>query len=250
MKRTIYISRDIVKDAILSNDKLEALAFALQIKMAYISSMVNKENITDIMSSFHMGHIKLSRLMCNAEKFGYTRNLNGYIIANKLHAKKQIKFKIEVTQKLHKHIDIVKLIQKLAMLDHINKVDFINNTLIQATDTKNDYKSRKCAVKKLYKYVSTIPTEKIRLSYARLAQVCNINKNNAILLMKDLVKSGVVSKTHTFIKTNLKISIGNNYQYQYNNSYNRGYLRKIDGLFHIQLSNVYSINNSGIVAYY
>lgn len=245
MKRVLYLSINNAKEAIQSKDRLEALAFAIQIKTAFVSSRLHKDHINTLKSKFNVGYDRLVRMIENGLRYGYLKRSNGFILANKLYEKKDICIKINLDQKIYSNNQIKELIQRSVILDHINKVDFINNTLIQTTDTKKGYKARKRAVKKLYKYVRTIPTELIRLSYIRIAQIANITRQKAIEFISIMVQKGIISKKCTFIRTNIKADHKDKaVQLTYKDNSNRGYLRKIDQNYFIQLSNVYSVTSN------
>lgn len=243
--RTLYLSINNAKESIQSVDRLEALAFAIQIKTAFVSSRLNNDQINTLKSKFNVGYDRLVRMIENGLKYGYLRRSNGFIISNKLYGPKDIVIRLDLEQKIYSNNQIKELIQRSVILDHINKVDFINNTLIQTTDMKKGYKARKYAVKKLYKYVRTIPTELIRLSYIRISEIANITRQKAIEFINIMVLKGIISKKYTFIRTNMKADHKDKaVQLSYKENMNRGYLRKIDQNYFIQLSNVYSITSN------
>lgn len=242
MERKIYLSISKAKEAIKSKDRLEAFAFAVQIKGLYVSSVLKNTEKVKLKSKFNVGHIKLTRLIENGLKYGYLREFNGFLIASKLYEQNELVIALNFNSEksLYSNNEIKGLIQRSVIIDHINKVEFLNNTICMTTDPKANYKDRRKAVKKLYRYVKSISGELIGISYDRLAKVANISRQKAIKFVKILVSKGVISKTLTFIETGIDaISKDKSVQTIYKNGEHCGFLRKINYMYYLQMSNTY-----------
>ena len=245
MKRIIYLSIPKAAASIQSKDRVEALAFAIQIKAAYVSSNT-RYNKTELKAMFHIGHIKLSKLIKTAIEHNYVRIENGYIIANRI-KDDGLNIKLPIEQKIYTNKQIVELIQKSVILNHISKITFLNDTNRQAGDSKLSYKERRKAINTIYKYAVKMPEGLIGLSYIRIAQICNITRLKAIELVKELLGAKVITRTFNFIKTGIKCAVNDkNEQLQYKNAGQNGYLRKIDGNFCIQSSNIFGLVVEGM----
>jgi len=245
MKRKIYLSISKASASIQSKDRVEALAFAIQIKGLYVSSMLTNTQKSKLKEKFNIGHEKLSRLIENGLKYGYLREFNGFLIANKLYAKCELVITLDFNSELplYSNKQIKELIQRAIIINQINKVEYLNNTIQKTTDKKLHWKQRKLAMKKLYRYVRTISGEFIGISYDRLAEVAGITRLKAIEFIKVLVDKGVINKKLTFIATGINaISKDKSIQHSYKSGENCGYLRKINSMYFLQLSNTYSVN--------
>ena len=79
----------------------------------------------------------------------------------KMYSEKELVIRLDFNSKesLCNNNMIKSLIQKTVIIDHINKISFINDTIYTVKNCKVSYKQRKAAIKKLYKYAVNIPNE-------------------------------------------------------------------------------------------
>jgi len=257
--RTIKLSISQAKLAVQSKSRLEALAFAIQIKGMYVSSCLMDCSSSDksikyskLKEQFHLGHDKIKRIIKNGIEYKYIRFENGKLIANKMYSEKELIIRLDFNSKesLYNNNQIKSLIQKTVIIDHINKISFINDTIYTVKNCKVSYKQRKTAMKKLYKYAVNIPNELIGLSYDSISKIANVNKNKAIFYIKELVSKNVINKSVNLIFTGIKAkSKDKSIQIEYKKNGNSGYLRKINYMYYIQSSNIYSISNFSLIKY-
>ena len=257
--RTIKLSISEAKQAIQSKSRLEALAFAIQIKGMYVSSCLMDCSSSDksikyskLKEQFHLGHAKIKRIVNNAVEYGYIRFENGRLIANKLYSTKEFVIRLNISSKesLVNNTKVKSLIQKTVILEHINKISFINDTIYTVKSSKVPYKEKKLAMKKIYKYALTIPNELIGLSYDRISKIANVNKNKAISFIKDLINRNIINKKINLICTGINAKPKDkSIQIEYKKNGNNGYLRKLNYMYYIQESNIYSICDYNLIEY-
>lgn len=88
-KRTIYVSIPMVREAMQSKERTEALAFAMFIKMVHVNSIL-KGSIRSQKSTLHIGQNVLERAKTNAIKFGYiTKDEHGNYTALPIRGEKR-----------------------------------------------------------------------------------------------------------------------------------------------------------------
>lgn len=257
--RTIKLSILEAKQAIQSKSRLEALAFAVQIKGMYVSSCLMDCSSSDksikyskLKEQFHLGHAKIKRIINNAIEYGYIRFENGRLIANKLYSTKEFIIRINISSKesLINNSKVKSLIQKTVIIEHINKISFINDQIYTVKHREISYKKKKKAMKKLYEYALTISDDLIGISYNTFCKVANINKNKAISFIKDLISHNVITKSLNFICTGIKAkSKDKTIQIEYKKNGHNGYLRKMNYMYYIQGSNIYSISNFNLIKF-
>lgn len=257
--RTIKLSITEAKKAIQSKSRLEALAFAVQIKSMYVSSCLmdcsssNKSiKYSKLKEQFHLGHAKIKRIIQNAIEFGYIRFENGRIIANKLYSEKEFVIRISISNKesFINNNKVKSLIQKSVIIEHINKVSFINDQIYTVKNRKSSYKERKRSIRKLYQYALNISDELVGVSYNTFCKIANVNKNKAISFIKELVSKNIITKSLNLICTGIKAkSKDKSVQLEYKKNGNQGYLRKMNYMYYIQGSNIYSISNFNLIKF-
>ena len=264
----MYLSLNILEEAVQSKSRLEALAFCMQVKGVYSSSALHytrargdRSHLEAVCRVFSIGKVKLSRLIKNGLKYGYLRQEGDLIIANKITAKDyKININIESYNKANDNIRIQKMLQKAFIVNHIRKVEYVAHTFIRARGRITDLKQLKSRKKNIARWEKELErcgvkkNSKVsgRISYETLAGKCNITRQRAILLVNELIEEGIISKEYFFKEQKVFFEKNELADKIYldkvqGNSRQRGYLRRFFnpitnkiGLF-IQLSNIYRV---------
>lgn len=250
----IWFSLNLAKEDIASKDKLEALAFCVSIKAMYVSSTLMSADITSIMKTFHIGHIKAKRILSNAIRFGYIKIENGSIIVSRIKEERSFNIKLSTKNKsIYLKLDNVKkIIQQSILLNHIkkqNKVEDIQRIVTTAKNTKHiskkDYALYKKAVKDLKRYAVDEKKCFYGLSYNKIASLLSISKDRAIQLINIMVSDGTLNKkvSSKELICSKKESSNTAYEFfkaKFNNSF--VFITR-NGAIYKQESNCYRLNN-------
>ena len=90
--RKLRVSTSILREVAGNKDAIDALAFAMLIKQAYVSSVVVNATISNLKQKFGMGSDKLRKVLSSCIKFGFIRREGKDIIANRLHGNKSLTY--------------------------------------------------------------------------------------------------------------------------------------------------------------
>lgn len=129
--RCIHYSIFHVKEILGDKSRMDAYAFALQIKARFTSSALKDKNTTykHLKKLFNMGDIKLKRCLSDAEKYGYIRREGGLIIANKLYTEFDLVDTLEIDEKnFIRHSEILKKFRRSIFLNKIKIVQYASDT--------------------------------------------------------------------------------------------------------------------------
>lgn len=188
--RKLNIDRLILEDAIQSKASLEALAFAVSIKLNYVSSHVKKSTTLYLKNSFKAGQTKLHRAYKNALNLSYVRTKGNDIVANKLYSSFT-----HLSIELEKGLSLSQIeteLRLLALAHHIQKQNKVNS-LQKKTRSPRHSKELRAVKNRLKKWNCT---EEVfdGLSYARIANLLSISKCKAIELIQELIDRQKITK--------------------------------------------------------
>ena len=213
MRRSIYISIDEAAQAVRSKEMLEGLAFAVMMKMAFISSRVNNPTNRNLIRIFHMGSAKTARVLKNAIANGYVRRDGKSIVA--LPVKSAGEYTCRFTFDFPtdgccpmRIADVISGIRAAIVLNHVKKQNDCGNTY-KALTTGFDEDGRRISysrLKRMYRRTtSMLPSQSFRrgLSNARVMQLTNTKRYSERKLMGLLLAKGVIQKDEQFEETGI-----------------------------------------------
>lgn len=210
MIRTLRLSVKVANEAVSSKERLEALAFAMMIKLTFVSSSVQSPTYDRLRSIFGMGNAKLKRLITNGLKYGYLKRVNGALYATPIKEvgfNEYLKFPFKTASFLpevkcsFKHKDIKNKIRSTVIQNHIRKQTECNVTIKKASAPKNANQlrsaKRKLKRKRCKEFVC------YGLSNKRLSEVSNSSLYATKVVMKGLVSFGILRANKEYIETDI-----------------------------------------------
>ena len=186
MKRSIYISISEASFAVRSKERLEGLAFAVMVKMAFLSSRVNNPTNRNLMRIFHMGSAKTARVLKNALDGGYVRRDGKSIVACPVKSAGEytcrFSFDVPTDGECPMRIaDVIRGIRAAIVLNHVKKQNDCGNTY-KALTTGFDEDGRRIPygrLKRMYRRTSSmLPSQSFQrgLSNSRIMQLTNTKR--------------------------------------------------------------------------
>ena len=213
MKRYIYISVSEAARAVRSKDMLEGLAFAVMIKMAFLSSRVNNPTNRNLMRIFRMGSAKTARVLRNAIDNGYVRRDGKSIVACPVKADGdfvcRFSFDVPTNGECPKRISaVISGIRAAIVLNHVKKQNDCGNTFNALTTGKdeNGYYIPYNRMKSLYRRkIRMSLTQSFRrgLSNGRIMQLTNTKRYSERKLLGAMLHSGVIQRQEVIEDTGI-----------------------------------------------
>lgn len=244
----IYLSISESKVASQDKERLEALSFAILIKLNFNSSAIKYSNIRYCKELFHIGTTRIMRILKNGYKYGYLKKIDNTIIACKI--KKENDFNIIIkrnnTYKDNKKIiykinDIVDLVRKSVLVNHITKQNNCSDTYKR----QEGYKGRSKARNKVLKLCRTQKAYN-GLSNKRIMEITNTKLYRARKIIHSLVDDKIISRNEVNIKTSIspKNFNRNSANFWFKETGHYGYLFGYNGLIYCHVSNEYKITKN------
>lgn len=139
----LYVGLDIAEKSVSNPRMLDALSFALLIKLNYTNSAVYPKSIRELKSLFHMGQDKLKRVLADAEKYGFITRDNGIVRANRVREKRGLNIRLfyslsRMRKQTIKITDIKDDIRKSILLNHFKIVAKIRDTTRELQKSKDE----------------------------------------------------------------------------------------------------------------
>ena len=240
MKRSIYLSIEMAKDALSSKEKLEALAFAIQIKYMFVSSTLKGKNTTKkhLKALFKIGDAKLTRCLINAEKYNYIRIQDNIIVANRLYGDKEVCYVIDIPSRnsliLNKQAE--RLIKEAVLIDQIKKMDYMRDV--------HEQEEERLTIEDKNKSCTPEHTKRYGLSYDTISKKLNISRIQAINIVKGLRSKGIISKAENFYTLDAKLTKS---CFIHAKEFAQTNLRIVEGKVCFQLANVFSLLESKLI---
>lgn len=269
-KRIIYLGTEVVKEAIVSKEAIEALAAVLSIKLTFVNSVIKNATATRVMKILRIGFTRYNRAINYAIARGWLVRDGNKLIAT-LKLKELNKFNIRLcfsrcfyVGKRNAGDDIVSaysltelcnIIRQGVLLFHISKQATVYDTITMATHpTHRQGRDAMLKAKRRSKRWGMcepkLKGKADKLSYARMAQVAGCSKSKSKSLIKTLVKGGVIDKHENFKRTNISVE-----DYRANGALlrelhfearKRGCLVYHEGKVCVRLANSYTLNRQPI----
>ena len=247
MDKKIYLSIKEANSALDDKYRLEALAFCLLVKMSFISSSIKSPSIRKCKEKFHIGSCRMSRILKNGIKYGYFKKVDNNIVATRIRSHKEYNIIIErkrTYSELNKIPytlrDIIDLIRKSVLLNHISKQSDCTDTLIQRQNPSST-KEYKRAMKRVRKLLCGTTTFYKGLSNKRISEITHTKLYRAKRLIRSLVLHDCITMNERSVKTDISPL---NFNREEVNRWNkqsgkRGYFYGLNGSIYCRITNEY-----------
>lgn len=222
--RTLKLGVNVAEDAVgHSLRKLEALSFALIIKMHFVNSQYYKTNKTyaEISKICQISTKKAKRVLDDIIAFGYATMAENGITLNvhKIYSEGELCFRLRVNDFLGKKVNatyvkkndtdkecislqyVVDEIRKLVIQSHIQRKNFISDTKKGYADAKTLSEAKRFS-KRIKKYAisETIDVVNNGISIDSFMNVINVKRRNKVkYLLDQLVFDKLIERTKNII---------------------------------------------------
>lgn len=205
MSKTFNISVEELRGS--SQEKLEAMAFNLLIKLKFRSSSYHKSGDVEgvilngyrrLKSVFNLGYQKANRVLNNGLKYGYITDNGDSYIANPLRNKGDysVKIKLGLDYKIKDIQDVLLNVLVTDKVMSVNHLAYTYNLLHGKVNSLKECKLRRKLKKELkLKYDANRGFQNI-ISYNTLGKQLKISKYKAIRAMKTLVGKKTIKKEY------------------------------------------------------
>lgn len=201
-----YIHFSIPKVTEILNDKsrMDAYAFALQIKARFTSSTLKGKNTTikHMKTLFRMGYAKLKRCLSDAEKFGYIRREGDLIIACKLYREFELVGTITIQNNtIIPHAEVVKqlrhsiFLNKIKIVQHAGDREIINKV---GRTGKKRVRNGKTIIGGLALCFSESNYVGFNFGYDEVAKMMGVSTRTAKRYVNELHKNGIIYRRQRF----------------------------------------------------
>ena len=197
--RRLHFSIGHIKDIHHDKSRVDAYAFALQIKAMYVSSVLKGKSLSskNLKSTFGLGDAKLKRCLSDAEKFGYIRRENGLIIACRLYNEYDIIYTLELSKPIS-HKEIIKKFRHSILLNQINIVQHAGDTEIINEEVRHGKRKTARARRGLAVCSGVANYVGFSFGYDEIAEMMGVSISTAKRDVKELHKSGVIYRRLRF----------------------------------------------------
>lgn len=246
MKQTILLSLPKAERALSSKDELEALSFAILIKLTFTSSEIQSATVRRCKEIFGIGTSRMTRVINNSIKYGYVVREGNNLKALKVKEEKVYNIKLEFTSKSYSRSNeryslsqIMDIIRNSVLLNHIKKQNNCEDTFDIADNPVNSKTYRKA--KKRIKRMSHTKSAFKGLSINRISTLLRVSKNKVRILLNRLLNNGLIEKSTNSIKTPFSENdLCSTLREWFQETGNFGYLyRGVDGVY-CRVSNSYT----------
>jgi hypothetical protein len=252
--RKLILSTDECVSAIKSTDMIEALAFAMLIKMSFVDSTLKYAPVRELKTKLHMGSAKLNRVLANAMKYGYIVKTDAGYFAPSLKRNKSFNRRIEFMWQafdgstIYKINSIVKIIRKVVLENHLRKQQSFSDTAskVAAPNDLREYTRSRARLKRMCGQ-TTVSEEQVktsqRLSNNRAMEIMYTKRSTAKKLIREMIAAGEIERKFNNIPLGMSIK---EYEQQFEQARTQqniqnigGYLFGWHGAVYIRVANSY-----------
>lgn len=261
-KQYIYIGINECISAVEHKDRLEALAFALMIKLTFVDSIVKSTSIRQLTYIFRMGWTRLSRVLNNALYYGYVVK-EGYIyfvprLKQRGSFNKRLEYafvpfsKTEDGRSAYRLNGLMKDIRKVVFKNHIKKQTAFCDTALSVNSPcdNTEYKRSRGRLKRMCGIVSVsndMLASSKRLSIKRAMQVMGTSRSMTKRLIKQMIANGEITRSFENIPVSMNYKeLEKGYAMQqavYRANEFGGYLHIWRDAVYIQTANHYALSD-------
>lgn len=216
-KQYIYIGISECRLAVQTKSRLEALAFALLVKLTFVDSNIKSTSIRQMTYIFRMGWTRLSRVLKNALRYGYVVKEGDRYFVPSLKQRgsfnKRLTFdamtfsKTECKRTAYELNKLMDEIRKTVWKNHIKKQKAFCDTasVVKAPSGDKEYKRYLARLKRMCGITSVsddMLNNSKRLSVRRSMDIMGVKRSKAKALINEMVASGEVSRRFENIPIN------------------------------------------------
>lgn len=187
-------------EAVHNKAQLEALAFAISIKIKFVSSVFKDATVRRCNKVFEMGSTKSSRLIKNGLKYGYLERQGKDIIAKKVRVAGRFHNKLIFNPDVNYSISmIIDKIRETVLLNQLRKQTYVVDKIKKARSPEN-LKEHKARYKGSFMRNLSVNEG---FSIKRIMEVTNTKKYRARKIVRSLVNQNQVKMTIRFANTSI-----------------------------------------------
>lgn len=262
-KQYIYIGINECISAVEHKDRLEALAFALMVKLTFVDSIVKSTSIRKMTRIFRMGWTRLSRVLNNALQYGYVVKEGDIYFVPTLKQRGSFNKRLEYDFKTYStNMDersvyrinrLMKDIRKAVYKNHIKKQTTFCDTALSVNSPCDDteYKRSRGRLKRMCGIVS-VSNEMLksskRLSIRRSMKVMGTSRSMTKNLINEMIADGEIYRHFENIPVSMDYKeFECNYvahEAIYKKNEFEGHLHVFKSAVYIQVANHYSLSES------
>lgn len=214
--RKLILSTDECVSAIKSNDTIEALAFAMLIKMTFVDSTLKYAPIRELKAKLHMGSEKLNRVISNAIKCGYIVKTNVGYFAPSLKRNNGFNRRVGCLWQafdgstIYKLNFFVKIIRKVVLENHLRKQKSFCDTAskVAAPNDLREYTRSRARLKRMCGQTSVSVEQakaSTRLSNRRAMEVMHTKRSTTKKLIREMIVAGDIVRKFNNIPLGMSI---------------------------------------------
>lgn len=202
--RKLRVSTEIIRYVAGHKERIDALAFALLIKQAYVDSIVRDATQRKLKDLFGMGSDKLKKVINDGIEFGFLRWNGKKLIANKLHGEKALSiilkgdWFVEAKNKNKKNkltlIGVRSIIEMAIFVNQVNMQSNCADTHNRATSGQTVKQVRNAKQGESRMLHGQFNENFTGLSNIRVQQLIGRKKKKALSTIKAAISHGLVSK--------------------------------------------------------
>lgn len=252
--RYIHFSIPKVTEILKDKSRMDAYAFALQIKARFTSSTLKGKNTTikHMKALFRMGDAKLKMCLSDAEKFGYIRREGNLIIAGKLYSEFELVGTITIQNNtVIPHAEVVKhlrhsiFLNKIKVVQHAGDREIINKV---GRTGKSRVRNGKTIIGGLALCFSESNYVGFNFGYDGVSKMMGVSTRTAKRYVNELHENGVINRRQRFKsfldKDKTKLFSRSLYEKMKSDEMNNGrYLAYIDDEIWERQTNSYALTN-------
>lgn len=262
MKQTLYLNIGLAEQAVNDKQLIEVLAFSVLVKLTFVSSRIQSATVSKCKDLFGIGSTRMCRIINNGISHGLLKRDGRDLVATSLKREQSYHIRLDFECKTYSRTralindkpkserepivcqyslkDIIDIIRKSVLLNHISKQSDCEDTInIAKGNTKSVNQLRK-ARKKCKRMLHT-DNAFTGLSRKRIMDITKVCKNKAKHLIDDLCKNGLVKRVEQSVRVFLNYS---DFSPKLANSFFRetglnGYLYRSGSEIRLRVSNKY-----------
>lgn len=244
------------------NHRLEALAFALLVKLTFVDSVIKSTTIREMQHIFRMGNARLKRVLSNALYYGYiVKEGDKYFVPTLKQRgsfnKRMMFYSGSVSKTLdnrtaYKLNALMKEIRIVVFKNHIRKQMAFQDTasVVNAPVDDKEFKRNRARLKRMSGMTSIsdgLLKDSARLSISRIMEVMKTKRSTTKTIVRQLVKKGQIIRVFENIPIDMDYKeLEKDYSRQqllYREAHKRGgWLHIFKGAVYIQVANHYSLS--------
>lgn len=262
MKQTLYLDIRLAEQAVNDKQLIESLAFSVLVKLTFVSSRVQSATINKCKDLFQIGSTRMCRIINNGIEYGLLKRDGKDLVATSLKREKSYHIRLDFECKTYSRTkalmngkpkseqepvvcqyslkDIIDIIRKSVLLNHISKQSDCEDTINIAKGNTKSVKQLRRARKKCKRMLRT-NNAFTGLSRKRIMDITKVCKAKAKQFIDSLCSSGLVSRIEQSVRVCVNYSdfsrdVANSF---YKETGLTGYLYKSGSEIRLRVSNKY-----------